>query len=475
MFTSRILSIITGLIFTILITRNLTPQTFGVWQNVGDWLGYFTVVATVLPSWSLRYVARGVKGSAETGLAFNLLVGGLLTVVYGLASGFMGGLVGVSPLIFALASVQVLELYLVPAFEAVANALRPELIAYGQMLREVVKVGLAYLLVMTLDLGIFGAILTVTAVYFVDIVFLASRFPWALKCRLNWGLLKEWFKGSLLTLYDLGVGRLWTLDMLMLALLVGVEARALYGAAYLVAGLVSYAVSLSVGLYPRLLTGGGAGDVETAFKATLMFAVPMTVGVIVYAEPYLTVLNPVYVQGRVILTTLAVNFLLGCFTQIYKTTIYGLEKVDAEGNLTLTRLRRSSFFLLPTVGFTATVIYLPTLYYLLTRVVKTPPAAGVTVAVLTLLFQAIWAAIFNRKTRKTINFKFPTKSLLKYFVASILMAVVLLASPKPTRILFLFAGTLLGAFTYFLTLALIDNETRIVISKLLKACKLQIG
>jgi hypothetical protein len=107
--------------------------------------------------------------------------------------------------------------------------------------------------------------------------------------------------------------------------------------------------------------------------------------------------------------------------------------------------------------------------------VKTPPAAGVTVAVLTLLFQAIWAAIFNRETRKTINFKFPTKSLLKYFVASILMAVVLLASPKPTRILFLFAGTLLGAFTYFLTLALIDNETRIVISKLLKACKLQIG
>lgn len=473
MFISRVTSIITGLIFTIIITRNLSPQIFGVWQNVGDWVGYFSVAATVIPSWSLRFVARGVEDAVETGVSFNLMLGGVLTLVYFLGAGFMGGLIGVGAMVFALASLQVLGLHLIAAFEAVANALKPELIAYGQVLREVAKIGLAYLLIISLKLGIVGAILTVTIIYFFDTTYLASRLHWTLK--FNWKLIKGWFKGSLLTLYDLLVSRLWSLDMLMLVLLIGVEARALFGAASLVAGLVGYAVSLSVGLYPRLLAGGGAWDVETAFKTTLMFAVPMTVGVIVYAEPYLTVLNPVYASARPVLITLALSFFLGCFTQIYRAVIYGSEKVDVDGNMNLIRLRRSTFFLLPTLGLVAAAIYLPTLYYMFSWVIKEPISASLVVAILALAFQIVWVIIFDKLSKKVIRFSLPINNLAKYISASTIMAFVLSILPKPTRLLFLFAGTLLGALTYFLTLALIDLETRTIISKLIKLRRLQIG
>jgi O-antigen/teichoic acid export membrane protein len=444
---------------------------FGIWQNIGDWLGYFAIMATVIPTWSLRYIARGDKNAAKTGIVLNSLIGTPLMLAYLMFSGHMAGFVGASPLIYAVASIQVLGLYLIPAFESIANALKPEVIAYGQILRETVKVGSAYLLIMGLRLGIMGAIMTVTIVYSVDIIYLAARFPWVLKRKLDLSLLRDWFKGSILTLYNIGVYQLWTFDMLMLALIASVNARAYYGAAFTIGSMISYSIALSVALYPKLLAGGGVKEIETAFRLTLMFAVPMTVGVIVYAQPYLTILNPIYTPAKPILILLACSFFLGCFTRIYRTIVYGLEKVDARGRLTLKQLMKSSFFLLPTIGLILAAIYLPMLYFILSRMIKEPIEAGIAVALLTLVFHILRVIVFSRISKRTIEFSLPMKALGRYFVASAVMAFILLVLPTPTRILYVFAGTLVGVTTYFLVLTLIDQETRGIISILLKTFK----
>ena len=55
-----------------MVTRTLSEHNFGVWQNVGDVIGYLTIFSTVIPPWAMRYASRGFSGSAKTGLIVNL-------------------------------------------------------------------------------------------------------------------------------------------------------------------------------------------------------------------------------------------------------------------------------------------------------------------------------------------------------------------------------------------------------------------
>ena len=68
------ISLVTGLLFSIIITRNLSSEEFGVWGNISDLLAYFTLMGSVIPSWSLRFFARGYVKAKETGVVVNTLI-----------------------------------------------------------------------------------------------------------------------------------------------------------------------------------------------------------------------------------------------------------------------------------------------------------------------------------------------------------------------------------------------------------------
>lgn len=60
-FAAKILSVVTGIIFTLMITRNTDQAGYGVWNNVFDVTAYFTIFAGALPFWIVRFVARGKR------------------------------------------------------------------------------------------------------------------------------------------------------------------------------------------------------------------------------------------------------------------------------------------------------------------------------------------------------------------------------------------------------------------------------
>ena len=68
LFTSKLLSVATGLAFVLMITRNVSKEQFGIWGNVNDLYSYFILFAGVLPFWATRFVAREHAGSVKTGL-----------------------------------------------------------------------------------------------------------------------------------------------------------------------------------------------------------------------------------------------------------------------------------------------------------------------------------------------------------------------------------------------------------------------
>ena len=465
-FSSRLFQILTGLLFTIAVTRNLTPYEFGIWQNIGDLQGYFTILAAALPGWQIRYLARGQKEAGKTGVVLNLVLSIPFAAAFLALSPLFAKTFTTSAVYYALASIQVVELFLIPAAEGLSHATRPHVIGYVQFLREIVKILFGVLLIVVLKLGILGAIFAVAVTYAFDIIFILYIFQDLLRERLRLELVKDWAKGSLFSLYGIFGGKLASLDTLLLILIVGVEARALYGAAFIIGALITYANSLSIGLYPRLLAGGGRQDVETALKTTYLFAVPMAAGTIVYAESFLTILNPAYSSARLVLILFSINSLLTCFSVILDSVIYALEGVDREGGFTLRELLRSSFFVLPTVGYVLSGAYLTILYFLFSSV-KSFLAGAQTLIIVCNVFAVVGVAVRYWISRKRLQFKIPSV-LLKYALSALIMSSILYFLPSPTRIITTFLSVIFGAVIYFVVLAAIDYETRATIHLVLR-------
>jgi len=76
-FVVGILGIITGLVFTMIITRSLTLTEFGSWSVIGSLVGYPIVLGAIVSYWTTREIARGIE-SGKTALvtsAFFSIIG----------------------------------------------------------------------------------------------------------------------------------------------------------------------------------------------------------------------------------------------------------------------------------------------------------------------------------------------------------------------------------------------------------------
>jgi len=71
-FSVSMISILTGLMFTVLITRELTPEEFGLWAIMGAMISYFLIMEPIISYWTTREIARG-KNIGTTSLMMSLL------------------------------------------------------------------------------------------------------------------------------------------------------------------------------------------------------------------------------------------------------------------------------------------------------------------------------------------------------------------------------------------------------------------
>ena len=66
------LTLITGLIFVAIVTRNITVEEFGLWQTLGSFVGVLLLPLAPLNYWTLRYSARGDEVGKTSFLGFYL-------------------------------------------------------------------------------------------------------------------------------------------------------------------------------------------------------------------------------------------------------------------------------------------------------------------------------------------------------------------------------------------------------------------
>lgn len=81
-FSSQLISVATGLIFTLLLTRNMNTAQFGIWTNIFDYTGYFILFSNILPFWATRFMAREKEGTVKTSALGQLFIALVSTIIY---------------------------------------------------------------------------------------------------------------------------------------------------------------------------------------------------------------------------------------------------------------------------------------------------------------------------------------------------------------------------------------------------------
>jgi O-antigen/teichoic acid export membrane protein len=472
-FAADIISMGTGILFILMINRNVSPEEFGIWGNILDLLTYFTIPAFIVPFWAARFFARGNTESAKTGTVTNLMISLVVFPVYlVLVNAYALQVSAANLLLYTLASFQILESYLLIALEAMLQIKKPQVIGYGSVVLEVTKVISGIALVPQFKL--LGAIIVMLIGSLIQLLFYLRLIVDEFKAKIKWGHTKEWLKASFFNIFNLIGQKVPTFNLIILFVFGGQLARGFYGAALTIAAAISYSGGLGFALYPRLLSEKRADDALTSLRMILMFAIPMTTGAIVLSELFLAILNPEFVGAKMVLIVLSLVFLVKSISGFLETVIYGTERLDEKAKISIRALLRSRIFLLATFPYISSVITLPTLFYILTSAPRQPAEAALYLTLIDFVAGIALLIIRYMLAIKCLPFIFPKKAVAKYCLAAAAMIPALLIIPQITG----FSGkvtislidslayfaiiTLVGTAVYFAVLYLIDKETRAI-------------
>ncbi len=470
-FAAQIIGVVTGIIFTLLLTRNMNQTEYGIWSNIFDWMGYFTILSGLFPFWVTRFVARRKEGAIKTGLLANLIVGLVSVAVYlPLISAVTRtfSLSGIYVLVYLVGSVQVINVYLISLLESCLRSMKPEVIGYGFLIEETCKVVLAYVFIAGFHQLFLGAMLSFIIAASVQALYYVRFLSGSIRQRIQWNYLKEWFKGSTAILYNAVGNQIAAFTIILLFIYGSQAARGEYQAAATFANVVGYSSFLAYALYPKLLAKGSFGEVASSLKIVLMFSIPMAAIVITMAQSLLTVLNVVYNVATPALVLLTVDAFVLLLSQFYNSLIFGVERLDEDAKIPLNKLVRSRIFKVFTLPYIQAAIALPAAYYALTRLAGGQSVQAVlwvtaiNIAVHMGTFLGLYAMM-----RKSVKLPVSWRSIGKYVLASSVPATVLYFAPHPTTLLLTFGMAIGGLAVYAVLLLAIDREARHLIFSIL--------
>jgi O-antigen/teichoic acid export membrane protein len=463
LFSSKLLSVATGLLFTLMLTRILTRKEFGIWGNINDLTIYFLLTANIVPFWVTRFVARKHEGAAKTGIVANLLLSLISTVVYLVMIPLITSSLHISSkylILYVIVALQIIELYTLLALQSVIHATQPQAVGYSLLIHEIAKIIVAYMLIIHFKTGLLGALISLILAYLIRILFYLRLIGRYLKEEIRWSYFKEWIKASPINIYNIIGTQISTFALIFLFVYGTEVARAYYGASFQIAMVINYSSFLAFALYPKLLSNVNQKEVTKSLNLVLRFAIPLTIGAIVLADSYLTVLSKVYAEAVLVLQLIALSTLFITLSQFLNNIILGVEKIDEKSKIPFKQLIKSRLFQIFTLSYVRSAIILPSSFFVLTTIAQTPLQAAIYTSAIFLIANLTILICRYVIAKKSLHFGIPWKSLGKYLVASTVMATLLVFIPHPKRLLATLAVTLLGGITYITILLTIDKDTR---------------
>ncbi len=482
-FIASIATVLTGLLFTIIITRQLSQEEFGTWALIGGLMGYVYFFRPIIGYWCTREIARGIE-SGKTAFSSTGLLAALAVFVYLIIVYFFGKNVVVDQSLLIFAAILIPMEYFNQILKRINQGYRPHVEEYGLLTFEITKIPVAVGLVYFLDLGLMGLILTVFIANLASIVLLIIKTRQKLVGSFKKEYLKKWFRLFWIPTFPNISQIINVSDVAVFTLITGsVGGLAYWSAAKAVAHTVNHSSKIGKAIYPKLLGGAKKKFFQENLTLMIYFALPLSSMSIVFARPALFILNPIYEVAVLVVIFLVPSILLRTLSEIFSQALSGTETVDTKENAKFMDYLRSKLFFLPILRIIQLASYLIVLVIMLFLFASTTESDVELVvywAIISLAVQIPYILYLYLMLRKEFKPKINSKIIFKYFFVSIfvfgsiyfLMEQYLVYDERIFEFLPQFLPFLiLGSGSYLAITYLIDKRTRMLFNAIINELK----
>ncbi len=450
-FASKILTLATGIVFSIYVARTLTRFEMGVWGFIGGVLLVFSFSREMLPFWATRAIARGNPFGRMTVVA-NLLLSAPFTLAFLLLVGPIAAHVESEPLVFYVSALYIPVYFSISGLNSIITAKYPHKIALYDLILDTVKISVGILLVHLY--GLIGVIVAVLMGNLFYIAYASYVSKADLKSIYKPGVLRWWLKGSWFVLFGILFGIAYTsTDSVLLGFFKLTDPLGAYTVALLITSWISVSSVLAYALMPKLVSGlGDEEDIRSSLDLVLMLALPSLAGCLALNKHLIYLFGSKYIIALDALFLLAFARFFDAISNVALNTILGYEKVDIEQDLSFGNLVKSRTFRFYSFRYLAIFLELVSMLYLIPNYGIQGAAIAVLTASLLLMVISIYFGFWGRRVLSL-------RQVGNYALATLAMVIVVLIIPK-----WRFVRTLIilgvGAATYFTSLYLIDRDFR---------------
>ncbi len=424
-FVGNALGLIIGFAFTVIVARKLPPNEFGIWGIIVYFATYPLWISRIPRYWGLRDSARGRSSAPFSALFLSVLLGILLAGIF-LVIGFLTAYtLGVAFLPFAVYSLAVLFLSTRGSLEGLLMALKPHYYGPATLVFHVVRLAFVYALLVVFSMGLLGPVVaTITAgiAESLTILYILKRF---FTKKIDMDMIIRWIKRGWLPLYH-NLPRLLQ-NLYALAVVAAVVTPlpiAYFRAISSVGRLLSINTVLGIGLYPKMLKGGSARDVEEVLKLMFLLTIPMVAGCLVAAPYMLALLRIEYVAATTAFQLFAISVFLMGVNRVLSHVLTGSEKVDLLESSSLRLFLKSRLFTTPStliVPFSLGIVVL----FFFSRLILDPVLVVTLWAAAYVVAYGVSLAVRWVMAKRILPFSMPWRNLAVYSFSSLIMCLAM--------------------------------------------------
>jgi hypothetical protein len=422
-------SVITGIIFTLIITRRLSPEEFGLWAIIGTMISYFMIAEPIISYWSTRQIARGEQ-VGKTSLISSTIFSFAGIPIYLVLSFVISDTTDTEFNVILLGVLLLPISFISQSLVGINLGHKPHATSYGLLGFEIVKIPAGLALVYFLDLGVSGAIFATAIAFSIKILIQIYFAREKIRTKFSLDVVRRWIKLSWIPLYSNISHVVWSLDLILYVTIIGSTVGiALYVVSLTISSIINHSGLISNALYPKLISDGSKSHVSDNFLRLLYFAIPLLAISILFSKPALFALNPVYAGASLVVIFVSIRAFFYVLTGVFYQVLKGIETIDVEKNPTYKDLAKSKLFHVPTVELIHHIIYIITISLLFIVLNYLDFSELDIVSWWTFIMVVLQIPFFIYaliQIKKYIVFSIPTITVLKYIFATMMFVIVFL-------------------------------------------------
>lgn len=415
-----IVNVILGFIFTIIITRSLTPEEFGIWNLILGFIFYMVIIEPIISYWVTRETARNISSQKTSIVSSSFLsIGGVFG--YLVIAFFVGNQTSIDHEIIILGSILVPVMILNNTLIGINLGWKPHTPQYARFFFLIAQICLVVLFLHFLDMGIEGIIISSFVANLASIIVLTIYARKKLCNSFNFEYIKNWIRRSWLPLYPaLGFG-ISSLGVIIFAFITqSNEGIGFWSAAVIQVILITQAVHIAKAAYPKLLNDGISDYLTQNLNLLIFITILFTFITITFAKQSLFILNPVYETMFFVVIVIAIWKFFDVIAIGFQSYITGIEEVDTKTTSSFKDYLKSQLFLIPTVSLIQHSIAMILLTIgLLLFINSSEIDLLIYWAVIGLLTQIPVTIYFYSKSKKLFDIKFEYSKIFKYIFSGI--------------------------------------------------------